>query len=89
MILIRWWQQHDVNERMPLNMISMQLNKSASRDQCCIEDNVDGDCGDGDGGDGEYIMDGVKCPSGFAGILFPSQFHQPTCCWKWVGGTNP
>ena len=18
-----------------------------------------------------------------------SQFHQPTCCWKWVGGTNP
>ena len=54
MILIRWWQQHDLNERMPLNMISMQLNKSASRDQCCIEDNVDGDCGDGDGGDGEY-----------------------------------
>ena len=19
----------------------------------------------------------------------PSQFHQPTCFWKWVGGTNP
>ena len=23
------------------------------------------------------------------GNLDSSQFHQPTCCWKWVGGTNP
>ena len=23
------------------------------------------------------------------GIKDISQFHQPTCCWKWVGGTNP
>ena len=22
-------------------------------------------------------------------MVFGSQFHQPTCWWKWVGGTNP